>query len=85
VIRQGRTLSEEIFFQGYPSGPFGLKVAHAMAAAIVWAFWRIFSKARCKSTWGSAAVLPFAQVFLLLSLAVAADWARGGQPAEGDA
>ena len=84
MMGQGRMMGEGAFFQGYLGGPFGLIVVLAITAATVWAFWRIFSKAGFRGAWGLLAIFPFAQLFLLLYLALA-EWPSRGQPAEGDA
>ena len=80
---QGRMMGEGVFVQGYMGGGFGLVVALIVLVLTVFAFWRIFSKAGYSGAWGLIAILPFAQIFLLLFLALA-DWPRRGQPSEGE-
>jgi hypothetical protein len=80
---QGRMMGEGVFLQGYLGGGFGL-IALLAVVVTVWMFWRIFAKAGYSGAWGLLALLPFAQFFLLLFLALA-DWPSRRRTAEGDA
>ncbi len=81
---EGHMMGDGVFLQGYVGGGFGMIVALLALAASVFAFWRIFSKAGYAGAWGVLAILPFAQIFLLLFLALA-DWPSRGRPGEGAA
>jgi hypothetical protein len=82
MMGQGRMMDGGFLVQGYMGGGLGLIVMLLVAAVTVFAFWSIFAKAGYAGAWGLLALLPFAQIFLLLFLALA-DWPSRRQPAEG--
>ena len=82
MMGQGGMMDGGAFFHGYVGGGFGVVVLLTGLAATVFAFWSIFAKAGYAGAWGLLALLPFAQIFLLLFLALA-DWPCRRKPGEG--